>query len=242
MAPAGSSMRATAIGDTGRSIGAAWADYDRDGDLDLYVANEGGPNHLFRNDQSLRHHWLHVDLVGEWSNRSGIGARVRVVTGTRAQTREVSGGSGYLSQSATAEFTSRQLCCRYGSGLGRAGLSRRWQVAADQRIAIPRRHHRHRRRTEAIRRALTVHPATPNPFNPITTIRYDLPERAAIELRVFDLSGRAIRTLVPPGVAGPGRYTARWDGRDEAGRSLESGVYFYRLRAGSQRSRRWCDK
>ena len=80
-------------------------DFDKDGDLDLYVGNLSGANKLFLNQIGSTNHWLHVNLVGTASNRSAIGARVRVVSGSLSQIREISGGSGYMSQnSLTAEF------------------------------------------------------------------------------------------------------------------------------------------
>ena len=69
----------------------------------------------------------------------------------------------------------------------------------------------------------------PNPFNPSTVIRYDLPEDAMVHLEIFDVRGRLIRTL-RNGPATAGRKQVSWDGRDHAGRSLASGAYFYRLR------------
>lgn len=85
--------------------GTAWADYDGDGDLDLYVVNQGlgEPNRLYQNGGGPNH-WLHVELAGTSSNRSAIGARVTVTT-DMTQVREVSGGSGFASQdSLTLEF------------------------------------------------------------------------------------------------------------------------------------------
>ena len=70
------------LGDAGDGRGAAWADYDGDGDLDLYVLNWDKANLLLRNPTDADNHWLHVKLVGTVSNASGIGARVRVVAGT----------------------------------------------------------------------------------------------------------------------------------------------------------------
>jgi YVTN family beta-propeller protein len=71
----------------------------------------------------------------------------------------------------------------------------------------------------------------PNPFNPATTIRFGIPEPAVVTLAVYDLAGRRVRTLVN-GWREPDRYEAVWDGRDDEGRRVSSGIYFYRLEAG----------
>jgi hypothetical protein len=94
-----------ALADSGIWYGATLGDFDNDGDLDLYAANAGGANQLIINQKGSTNHWLHVNLVGVISNRSAIGARVRAVSGSLSQIREISGGSGYMSQnSLTAEF------------------------------------------------------------------------------------------------------------------------------------------
>ncbi|RMG60970.1 MAG: T9SS C-terminal target domain-containing protein [Calditrichaeota bacterium] len=71
----------------------------------------------------------------------------------------------------------------------------------------------------------------PNPFNPETVIAYSLPVASAVKLVVYDALGREIRTLVQQNQPA-GQYRVRWDGRDEQGRPVPSGVYFYRLQAG----------
>ena len=71
----------------------------------------------------------------------------------------------------------------------------------------------------------------PNPFNPETTIAFDLREATDVRLDVFDALGRRVATLIE-GPMEPGRYEATWDGRDGAGRPLASGVYVYRMEAG----------
>ncbi len=73
----------------------------------------------------------------------------------------------------------------------------------------------------------------PNPFNPETTIRFDLPSSTDAELSLFNLSGQRVATLIS-GFREAGSYTLGWDGRDDAGRDLASGMYFYRLIAGDQ--------
>jgi hypothetical protein len=70
----------------------------------------------------------------------------------------------------------------------------------------------------------------PNPFNPETTISYDLPEVADVRLVIYDLVGRKVRVLVHS-YQQPGRYEVVWDGRETEGREVASGVYLYRLEA-----------
>lgn len=72
----------------------------------------------------------------------------------------------------------------------------------------------------------------PNPFNPSTTIRFDLPNANRVTLKIFDVSGRELSTLVND-VMRPGRYAVRWNGRDASGRDQSSGTYFYRLQTSS---------
>jgi len=79
--------------------GAAYADYDRDGDLDLVITTNHGPVYLFRNDGGNRNNWISIKTVGTRSNRSGIGAKVIVESASGRQWRMVHSGSSYLSQS-----------------------------------------------------------------------------------------------------------------------------------------------
>ncbi len=71
----------------------------------------------------------------------------------------------------------------------------------------------------------------PNPFNPQTEIAYTISEPSHVDLRVYDLLGHEVRVLVS-GDAGAGSYSIPWDGKDEGGKLLPSGVYLYRLTSG----------
>jgi hypothetical protein len=82
--------------------GAAYADFDRDGDLDLLLSTNNGPAYLFRNDGGNRNHWLCVRLIGAKANRDGIGAVVRVTSASGKQWNMVRSGSSYCSQSDLA--------------------------------------------------------------------------------------------------------------------------------------------
>jgi N-acetylmuramoyl-L-alanine amidase len=76
-----------------------------------------------------------------------------------------------------------------------------------------------------------LHANYPNPFNPSTTITYEVPRVADVRLTVYNLLGQPVRTL-KQGQVGPGRRTAIWDGRDDQGQLMASGVYIYALEAG----------
>ncbi|RPJ47880.1 MAG: T9SS C-terminal target domain-containing protein [Candidatus Latescibacterota bacterium] len=77
----------------------------------------------------------------------------------------------------------------------------------------------------------------PNPFNPTTSILFDLPAQTRTTLRVYDIAGREVRTLVD-GMMDGGQHSATWDGKDNAGRDAASGVYFYRLDAAKETATR----
>jgi hypothetical protein len=74
-------------------------------------------------------------------------------------------------------------------------------------------------------------PNYPNPFNPATTIRYRIGSRSRVALRVYDVNGALVRTLVDESKEA-GAYSLEWNGRDNRGNPASSGVYFYRLIAG----------
>lgn len=83
--------------------------------------------------------------------------------------------------------------------------------------------------------ALRLDQNLPNPFNPKTDIRFALPAAGAVSLRVFDVEGRQVRVLAE-GPYATGEHTVTWDGKNDAGQTVPSGVYFYRL-AGDTESR-----
>ena len=78
---------------------------------------------------------------------------------------------------------------------------------------------------DVVPETFTLYPAYPNPFNPVTTIRFDIPEGAAnlLSLRIFDINGGLVETLMD-GQREPGIYTVQWDGSDQP-----SGVYFVKI-------------
>ncbi len=121
------------------SRGAAFGDFDNDGDIDVAVCNLNEPPSLLRNDSAAGHNWLKVKCMGTKSNRSAIGARVRVVTRGHAQIQEVMSGSSYISQN---DF---RLHFGLGSATRADGVEVRWpsghtdsvgQVEANRLVVI----------------------------------------------------------------------------------------------------------
>ena len=98
--------------------GAAFADLDNDGDIDVVVNNMHAPPDLFRLDLQSGAHWTTLKLVGTRSNRSAIGARVRLFTGGAMQVQEVRGGGSYYSQNDL----------RVHFGLGRSAVVERVEI------------------------------------------------------------------------------------------------------------------
>jgi hypothetical protein len=80
---------------------------------------------------------------------------------------------------------------------------------------------------------LALHGNVPNPFNPLTHIKFSVGDPARVKLGVYDVKGRLVRTL-SDGLRGSGEHDVVWDGLDGAGRSLPSGTYFGRVEVGEQ--------
>ena len=73
----------------------------------------------------------------------------------------------------------------------------------------------------------------PNPFNPATTISFDLASESEVSLVIYDGTGQVVRQVVQGQTYGAGQYNAHWDGLDNNGNAVASGVYIYKLRAGT---------
>ncbi len=82
-----------------------------------------------------------------------------------------------------------------------------------------------------VSKSLELHQNYPNPFNPTTVIPYSIPDIAEVQLSVYNLLGQKIRTLID-NVQDPGSYKVTWNGKDDSGKMVSSGIYFYRLAAG----------
>ena len=119
--------------------GVAVADYDADGDLDIFIVNSSGKPMLLRNDGGNRKQWLQIRTVGTVSNRDGIGAVVKVSAGNLHQIQQVAAGDSYLSQSSIdVEFglahhkTVDRIVIQWPSGI----VQTLTDVQANQRLVV----------------------------------------------------------------------------------------------------------
>jgi hypothetical protein len=77
--------------------------------------------------------------------------------------------------------------------------------------------------------SFALHAAYPNPFNPFVNLSFDLPEAMDYSLRIYNVAGQLVRSY--SGMGSQSLNVVTWDGRDEAGSEVSSGVYFYKLTA-----------
>lgn len=222
------------VSDSGYSYGFAWGDYDNDGDLDIATANTFGENQknaLYKNELSNGNKWINIKCIGTFTNKSAIGTKVRVKANINGnpvwQMQEIDGQSGYCGQNLILHF-----------GLGNAGiidsLVVEWHsktdqhftnVALNQSVTITENGSVvsiDEKKTE-ISNGYGLFQNYPNPFNPETVIRYSINDNRFVTLKVFDILGNEIRTLVN-GIQRAGSHEVIFNGKE-----LASGIYYYRL-------------
>ena len=216
--------------DTRHSSCISWGDYNNDGFMDVYLNSNGSENRLYKSNAGNSNKWVIIKLQGTNSNRSAIGARVNVKTGSQSMIREVSGGSGGKGQnSLPVEFglgsasTIDSMVVRWPSGLVQrfAGIAPNviyslteggQLVGVESPYTVPS--------------IFELRQNYPNPFNPNTTISYVLPAKNYVTLKIYNVLGREVSILVNEKQSA-GSYKVKWYGSN-----YSSGVYFYKLTAG----------
>ncbi len=217
------------------------ADYDDDGDLDLFVNGPTTSRGLFQNDTANGNGWLSVTLVGTVSNRSAIGAKLRIkatVFGVSSwQMREVSAQNAFNGHSSLRQHfglgdASTVDSLRVEWPLG--GVTELTDLARNQFLTITEGSATGLPEGEATSPKRLALRAVPNPFNPMTTLHFDLPAAGPVSVVVYDAAGRRIRVLVEERLYEPGSHRLPWNGRGDDGRAVGSGVYYVRLDAAGQ--------
>ncbi|MCH8929089.1 MAG: VCBS repeat-containing protein [Candidatus Marinimicrobia bacterium] len=225
------------IDDGGDGRASAIADFNNDGYMDIIMMNVirgkliGNPI-LYLNNNS-GNDYITIRLKGTFSNRSGIGAKIKVKSGSIVQTKEVTAGASFASMN-TLDI---------GFGLKNVDLidkitvywpSGNVQVLTGvfpnqiKTITEPDELNIVTSVEDEISVALyTLNQNYPNPFNPLTTIRYNLELNSKVLLKVYDVNGREVARLVDENISA-GEHSVEWDASD-----MPSGLYIYQLKTDS---------
>ncbi len=234
----------TGLNDPGRGRSASMCDFDQDGFVDIFLGNYGGgsnplagPLVLYHNnsrDHGNNNHWLTITLTGTLSNRDAIGARLHLTTPDGiTQMRQITSGPTHGGGDYKAAY--------FGMGTNTTGtLSVEWPsgfiqdvgtIGADQTLHFVED-------VTSVDEAGTT-PARfglkqnyPNPFNPTTTIGYSLNKETRVTLKVYDLLGQEITTLVDE-IQPAGFRQIEWKGKNQSGSQVATGMYIYRMNAGN---------
>ena len=227
-------------GGAGQYWGVTAGDLFFDGDIDCvftgwWMSTENRLLHNLHADPGCGgNNWIEIRLDGGYFNRFGVGAKITVTAGGKAQMRAVAGESGncsYITHFGLGDATLVDLVeIRWPDGAVQSYPSlqvNQIYTLHKSVIGVPGG-------GEAAPEVAALHPAAPNPTSSGTTIRFDVPAVLPVRLEVHDVAGRLVRTLVSNREHPAGRHQVLWDGRDDRRAELATGIYFLRLSVGNR--------
>lgn len=225
--------------DYGVHVANAWGDYNNDGKLDLFVTNTNSvtQNFLYRNTGTIGTNlgnYLTCKLHGcmpraGYSNTCGIGAKIKLYSGTLFEMKEVTADNGMGSEDMLwphfglgSRSNIDSLVVYWPSGL----VEKMTNVTVNQILYIDECLVSVQPNTNQIPYTYSLAQNYPNPFNPITKIYYQIPKNTFVTIEVFDYLGRKVTTLTNTQQPA-GYYQVDFNGENHS-----SGVYFYKITAG----------
>jgi enediyne biosynthesis protein E4 len=229
----------------GNSWSAISGDYNNDGAMDIYTSFTTRSNVLYENKGNANN-WIKVKIVGSMSNRDAIGTRLKLTANGTTQIREVNAGNGYGSQdSSIIQFgIGEKIKVDMLEVTWPSGISVKLKDMQPNRLVVLEEN------LSAVETPCVKYPVSsdkknlpdrsclqniyPNPFNPETWIPYQLAQLSDVEILIYDSTGGLVKTL-RLGIKNPGYYTSKvnaayWDGTNENGELVSSGVYFCQLK------------
>lgn len=212
-----------------KSFGCGIGDFDSNGYYDIAVHNEQFPVNLYRNNGGTNN-WVKLNLVGVQCNRDGIGSRIEAYIGSRKIIRETNCGISYMSQNSNSTILGAgsnavidSIIVKWAGSGTRDVLK---NIAVNQVITLTE--------GETIVNAgnevnppneFILHQNYPNPFNPGTKITFELATNSKVTLKVYDILGQEIITLINS------ELPAGLHIIDFIAANINSGVYFYKIEA-----------
>jgi hypothetical protein len=216
-----------------RGEDAVWVDIDNDGKLDLATGNDGFFR-LFRNRSHTLNSSVQFELESGSAGRSAIGSRVTVFADGKQYTRDVVAGRG----------VNMQGMARVHFGLGNDtkidSVIVQWPNGTRENFGSPAVNAMHaliEGRSSHVT-SLYADPGLqvyPNPVRDEAAVSFRVAEEGAVKLTVYSLNNKSIRTLLSERYQ-PGAYTIKWDGKDDAGNRVASGMYLVRIQIGTRES------
>jgi hypothetical protein len=201
---------------------------------------ENQDNFLYANNGNSNH-WIIILCVGVHSNRSAIGAKVSALATIAGQeiwqTREVGSQSGYNSQNGfhvafglgeATQIDSLIIAWPAGGRDAFVGIPADQFITVTEGGKITSVNHPMRNPPEQFQ----LLPNYPNPFNPSTTISFLIPVPTRVALKVYNVQGNLIKTLLDQ-MQNAGVYSVVWNGTNNQEERVASGLYVYRLHAGA---------
>ncbi|GEM_PF-1568207 len=217
----------------------AFSDIDDDGDLDFAIADKQLKSRLIRNDLTGGGHWLKVELISPQGQAGAFGAKVWVYSADEDSVllgfRESRSSNGYLAQNdPVLHFglginDTVNIVVRFLDGT----KVERSRVACDQTIQV---NGQETKVSDQFYRDknFSLSQNFPNPFNSATSIYYTIPEDCHVSISIYNTMGRKIKTLVDRFMIS-GSYHVKWNGDDDKGRGVSSGIYIVNMDTGSFR-------